>query len=394
MIPDKVNNLFQFIEFLHSNIENFNNLEGVLNELNFLEKEKSKLKPQDNYKDKIKCDELNIQIKDKGKVVDERIIEPIMNKVNELSIWKWGDILTVRSWNIADIKRLISNFSHDDKEEIDLYASKYSEFKNQVNIQGLLSSTLGELDKILKELFGYFVDKFESEFEEDETNVMPIESQYAGSSENQNDLNYYSNIAHRLYIGNTKIGATKFEPFDFIEAIHSEAPFKGKVFYQNLIQAMPNHFGAQMKEDLYIQVLQYCKQKIDSTDEPEQADTGIEQDQQPDNNFTLSTIEDWLFEFKENMSEVDYKTLVSALMQYFDTGTFPTLTKPILINGRPNKKLFGWALNRIFFAKSKGVELQLLQFAKQNISLFANVKFDESDISRSNLYKYFTTKTK
>lgn len=125
---------------------------------------------------------------------------------------------------------------------------------------------------------------------------------------------------------------------------------------------------------------------------PQQTETKTEQE--TENDFTLSTIEDWLFEFKEKMNEADYKNLVSALKQYFETGIFPTLSKPIQINGKPNKKLFGWALNRIFDAKGKGIEKELLQFAKQNISLFTDVKFDETNILKSNLYKYFTTKTK
>ena len=133
--------------------------------------------------------------------------------------------------------------------------------------------------------------------------------------------------------------------------------------------------------------------KCEHTPPPQQPETETEQEQQVENDFTLSTIEDWLFEFKEKMSETDYQTLVSALRQYFDAGTFPTLSKPIKINGRLNKKLFGWALNRIFEAKGKGIEKELLQFAKQNISLFTDVKFDETDILKSNLYKYFTTKT-
>jgi hypothetical protein len=126
--------------------------------------------------------------------------------------------------------------------------------------------------------------------------------------------------------------------------------------------------------------------------QPKQTETKTEQETY--NDFTLSTIEDWLFEFKKMMSEADYKILVSALINYFDTGIFPIISKPIQINGRPNKKLFGWALNKIFEAKGKGVELKLLQFAKQNISLFIDVQFDENNITKSNLYKYFTTKTK
>lgn len=120
----------------------------------------------------------------------------------------------------------------------------------------------------------------------------------------------------------------------------------------------------------------------------------LEEEEQTENDFTRSTIEDWLFEFKDKMSKTDYENLVSALLKYFDTEIFPTLSKPIQINGRLNKKLFGWALNRIFEAKGKSIDLKLLQFAKQNISLFKDVRFDENNILKSNLYKYFTTQTK
>jgi hypothetical protein len=81
-------------------------------------------------------------------------------------------------------------------------------------------------------------------------------------------MNFYSDIAHRLYVWKTEIGDTKFEPFDYIEAKHSEAPYKGKVFYQNLIKAMPNHFGAEMRNDFFKEVLQYCKNRIDMYEQP------------------------------------------------------------------------------------------------------------------------------
>ncbi len=75
-------------------------------------------------------------------------------------------------------------------------------------------------------------------------------------------MNFYEDIAHKLYVFNTKIGETEFEPFDFIEAKHNEAPYKGKVFYQNLIDAMPNHFGAKMRNDFFKEVVQYCADRI------------------------------------------------------------------------------------------------------------------------------------
>jgi hypothetical protein len=125
---------------------------------------------------------------------------------------------------------------------------------------------------------------------------------------------------------------------------------------------------------------------------PQQIETKSEQE--AENDFTLSTIEDWLFEFKEKMSEHDYSKLVLALKQYFDTGAFPAFDKPIKV-GRVNVKLFGWHLNKINEAVTGGkLTKEYLLFAKQNISLFANVQFDENDVLKSNLYKYFTTKTK
>jgi hypothetical protein len=158
----------------------------------------------------------------------------------------------------------------------------------------------------------------------------------------------------------------------------------------------PNEIEQQAFESVQIELteqLEYWIRELKAL-QSDQAEVKTNQGQQSENDFILSTIEDWLFEFKEKMNEIDYQILVTALTTYFDTGSFPKLSKPIQINGRPNKKLFGWALNRIFEAKGKGIEKELLIFAKQNISLFRDVQFDENNILKSNLYKYFTTKIK
>ena len=120
---------------------------------------------------------------------------------------------------------------------------------------------------------------------------------------------------------------------------------------------------------------------------------GIELNKEPENDVTLATIEDWLFEFKDKMTENDYNRLVSALKHYFEKGKFPEIEGEIKVK-RVNKKLFGWHLNRIFYSEGKGIDIALLQFAKQYISLFKDVKFDINNVKKSNLYKYFTSKTK
>ena len=130
---------------------------------------------------------------------------------------------------------------------------------------------------------------------------------------------------------------------------------------------------------------------------PQETKPEQEQETEAENNLLLSTIEDWLFPFKEEniLSEIDYEKLVLAYKQYFETGIFPAIYKQIRV-GKVNKKRFGWALNEIFRANKTNNETlptEYLQFAKQNISIFSNVDFNEANILNSNLYKYFTTKT-
>jgi hypothetical protein len=76
-------------------------------------------------------------------------------------------------------------------------------------------------------------------------------------------MDFYTDIAHQLFIGKTKIGETFFkDPFEFIEQHHQRAPFKGTVFYSNLLLALPNHFGAKMYPDRFRKLADYCGSKI------------------------------------------------------------------------------------------------------------------------------------
>ena len=108
--------------------------------------------------------------------------------------------------------------------------------------------------------------------------------------------------------------------------------------------------------------------------------------------FTLSTIHDYLEGFQPNLLMGNYDMLVSALMDYFENGSFPELEDPIQLNGKVSQKKFGWALSRILKSKNKGVTKEVVQFAKQYISLYRDVKYDEVNYRKCNLYKYLTQK--
>lgn len=121
------------------------------------------------------------------------------------------------------------------------------------------------------------------------------------------------------------------------------------------------------------------------------------QQQQVEKHLKLDIIEKWLFPFKEEsiLTNENYNNLVSALKHYFDNGEFPLLNNKIEVK-KVNIKRFGWSLNQIFRAEKNNNEklpIEYLRFAKENITIFKDASFNESNYLKSNLYKYFTTKT-
>jgi len=148
-----------------------------------------------------------------------------------------------------------------------------------------------------------------------------------------------------------------------------------------------------------LKAMQIIKNKIGiaSPESETESTQNTTSSKEPENNFLESTIEDWLYPFKEEniLSDTDYSLLVAALKKYFETGSFPVLETQIKVK-RVNKKRFGWALNQIYRgckSMNENLPIEYLMFAKQNISIFSEVKFDPNNILKSNLYKYFTTKT-
>jgi len=126
-------------------------------------------------------------------------------------------------------------------------------------------------------------------------------------------------------------------------------------------------------------------------DENENQDS-IETEQE--NDVTLSTIDECIEQFKSKISKTDYTRLTRALKSYFEKGSFPTLETPINVK-RVNKKKLGWALRELYDLLKKGnLSVDYLLFAHQNISTFQDDVFEIDSYQKSNLYKYFTTKTK
>lgn len=115
----------------------------------------------------------------------------------------------------------------------------------------------------------------------------------------------------------------------------------------------------------------------------------------PENDFTLSTIEDFLEPFKDAVQTPSMTLLVKSLHLYFSKGAFPVNIKEIKV-GKVNSKAFGWALYEIYKSLKTNKEklsYEYLKFGKDNISIFKDVKLTTNDMKKCNLYKYYTTKT-
>lgn len=174
MIIDRIKALFNFIEFLHSNIDNFKGYDILINELYSLDKERNKLNPRINFVDKLKYDEIQAQIKDKFEVINKEIIQQIQDKSNELNICDWNETNTLWNYNIEEINKLKENFNLDAIPEILRYKNKYLEFRTKTNCDYFQTFFFSDLDKILKVLFDFFKESVENEFEAFETKSIQV----------------------------------------------------------------------------------------------------------------------------------------------------------------------------------------------------------------------------
>lgn len=163
MITDKIKNLFKFIDFLYSNINQFKEYNEVMNEYYLLNQKQSSINPQNNFKDKIEYDKLELELNNMHSQIYKNITAKIKSKVLELNICD-KELMNVKQCNYSEIRELIGNPNENDEHEILLNKSKYIEFRTETNYTYLLDLFFSDLDKILKILFVFFDERTEKEF--------------------------------------------------------------------------------------------------------------------------------------------------------------------------------------------------------------------------------------
>ncbi|POY36445.1 hypothetical protein C3K47_11930 [Solitalea longa] len=179
MIPQKILALFEFIDYLDKNKKSYiEKYIPLCNELQILDEQRSKLKPERNYIEKQEYDYIQDQISAKFSPILSNIYAPVSEKLIELGIWT-GENNYSSIWNnnisaISDFKR---NFTSEDVLQVINYKVKYLTFRTETNSNFLcLQLIFNELDEIFKTLFDFFKDTNENEFNSFETKTIKVDS--------------------------------------------------------------------------------------------------------------------------------------------------------------------------------------------------------------------------
>jgi len=179
MITPKIKALFQFIEYLHSNIDNFNLNNDLIKELEQLDEERQKVSSKKTFKEKLKYDEVQAEIETKFKILQGNTANLIKAKAKELNVCNFDNEPNYSFNGIeTDIRQLKENFSKDDLPVIFSHKNKYLEYRTKTKGEAFfgLGFFFDDLDQVLKELFNYFNETEQNEFEAFETKAIPVNS--------------------------------------------------------------------------------------------------------------------------------------------------------------------------------------------------------------------------
>lgn len=170
----KIKALFQFIEYLHSNIEYFNQYNNLIEELEELGKIRKRLKPKNNYKDKLYYNEVQAEIETKFEELQNNTANLIKGKAKELNVCSFKNELDFNGIE-SEIHKLKENFNNKQVPEILKYKHLYIEYRTKTHKTFLsLQLFFNDLDEITKSLFSFFQDTAQNEFEAFENKVIQV----------------------------------------------------------------------------------------------------------------------------------------------------------------------------------------------------------------------------
>jgi len=177
MLPQKIQALFEFIDFLDVHKKEYiEKYIPLCNEVVILDTKRFALNPRKNYVEKQQYDKLHREIGEKCEPVYVNVRNPILNKLKELEIWGGDDACaSIWNWNMPAIFNFKESFEAEDIPQVISYKHKYLSFRTETNNNFLsLQIIFSNLDEILKDLFDFFKDNDQNEFESFETKTVKV----------------------------------------------------------------------------------------------------------------------------------------------------------------------------------------------------------------------------
>lgn len=165
MITEKVQNLFDFIDWLHSKADYLLSQQHLVDEVDDIRAEQNKLSPTKHFKDKAEYDRLQHLFLEKLSLIEANIIAPIKEKIEFYDI---ADIRTpiVNLNALGDLLELQRNYNEQDLLKIQKAKNQYIIYRIKTQRQPYFSfqSFFFELDRQLYEYFKFFEEENEVEY--------------------------------------------------------------------------------------------------------------------------------------------------------------------------------------------------------------------------------------
>lgn len=227
------NNLTGFIEYLHTNINYFNQYNDIRENLNSLTKEIDNLEPEKNFKDSLKHKTLEKKQRQYHTIIYNKITQLIKEKANKYKIpeLKRTDIYTIKK-----------NVEIEDLQIILELRQKYYEFVENTRNQNFSYSLFNNFNRFLKELFAFFDKNEINDFNLIEFPENIISNKTENNQPQPKETNKPDEVKKELHNNIFKDNAfevwqSMFEKFQIIESNYStDIDFMFQVMkYNNLI---------------------------------------------------------------------------------------------------------------------------------------------------------------
>jgi hypothetical protein len=274
MITEKIQNLFKFIDFLHSNIKVYESLNPEIDQYYNLCKEKNKYHNK-GYHEQKKYDKLQVEVNKVRDAIKNKSVLKIINKANNLGLYFNDDIFNI---DFDEIQKFKKTAVDEDLEIIELHKFKYLEFRKQSTkvVSFFQVWTFEDLDEDLLRLFEYFSEN-QKEFDFLKTKIVlnkqettkqkpqPVQQVFPSNSNNNISQSVYKNLQNFQFFQIEVIADMKYEGIVYknVKQKNNDSILtpenweaKRKVFLKQRLDTYPESYTVDEKKDLELEYIE------------------------------------------------------------------------------------------------------------------------------------------